>query len=67
MEGCSLDRFRKTVNIRNVYDNGGGYVHEYNETVREYHLHLSDLNLQNAATTTAHLYTSLTRMFEKKK
>ena len=24
MEGCCLDRFRKTVNVSNYYDNGGG-------------------------------------------
>ena len=34
--------------------------------VREFHLHLSYSKLQNAATTTAHLYTLLSRMFEKK-
>ena len=66
MEGCCLDRFRKTVNVSNFYDNGGGYVHQYNDTVREFHLHLSDSNLQNAATTTDHLYTLLARMFKKK-
>ena len=42
MEGCCLDRFIKTVNVRNVYDNGGGYVNQSNDTVREFHLHLSD-------------------------
>ena len=57
MEVCRLDRFRKTANMSNFYDNGGGYVHQYNETVREFHLHLSDSKLQNAVTTTAHLYT----------
>ena len=67
MEFCCLDYFRKTVNVRNVYDNGGGYVHQSNDTVREFHLHLSDPKLQNAATTTAHLYTLLARMFEKKR
>ena len=48
------------------YDNYGGYVHQSNDTVREFHLNLSDSKLQNAATTTAHLYTLLARMFEKK-
>ena len=42
MEGWCLDRLRQTVNVRNFYDNGGGYVHQYNDTVREFHLHLSD-------------------------
>ena len=35
--------------------------------VWEIYLHLSDSNLQNDATTTAHLYTLLASMFEKKK
>ena len=67
MEGCCLDCFRKTLNVRNFYDNSGGYVHQYNETVREFHLHLSDSKLQNTATTTAHLYKLLARMLEGKK
>ena len=66
MEGYCLDCFRKTVNVRNVYDNCGGDVNQYNDTVQEFHLHLSDLNLQNAATTTAHIYTLLASLFEKK-
>ena len=41
-------------------------AHQSNETIREFHLHLSDSNLQNAATTTAHLYTLLAKVFEKK-
>ena len=41
MEGWCLDRFRKIVNVGNFYDNGGGYVHQYNDKVREFHLHLS--------------------------
>ena len=65
MEGCCLDCFIKTVNVSNLYDNYGGYVHQYNYTVQEFHLHLSDSNLQNADTTTAHLYKLLARMFEK--
>ena len=56
MEGCCLDLFKKIVNVRNFYDNGGGYVHQYIDTVWEFNLHLSDSNLQNAATTTANLY-----------
>ena len=64
-EGCCLDSFRKTVNIRNFYDNGGGYVNQSNDTVWEFHLYLSDSKLQNAATTKEHLYTLLARMFEK--
>ena len=67
MEDCCLDGFIKTVNISNFYDNGGGYVNQSNDTVRDFHLHLSDSKLQNAATTKAHLYTLLARMFEKKK
>ena len=66
-EGRCLYCFIKTVNISNFYDNSGGYVHQPNETVQEFHLHLSDSNPQNAATTTAHLYTLWSRMFEKKK
>ena len=66
-EGCCLDCFRKKVNVSNFYGNGGGYVHQYNETVRKFHLHLSDAKLKNTATTTAHLYTLLARMFEKNK
>ena len=66
MEGWCLDRFIKTVNVRNVYDSGGGHVSQSNDTVREFHLNLSDSKLQNSATTTAHLYRLLTRMFEKK-
>ena len=66
MEGCRLDRFIKRVNLSSFYENGGGYVHQPNETVREFFLHLSDSKLQNAATTTAHLYTLLARIFERK-
>ena len=66
MEACCLDRLRKTFNVRNLYDNGGGYVHQSNDTVQEFNLNLSDSNQQNYATTTAHLYTLLARMFEKK-
>ena len=67
MEGCCLDRFIKQVNVSSFYDNGGGDIHQYNDTLREFHLHLSDSKLQNTATTTAHLYTLLARMFEKNK
>ena len=56
-----------TFNVSNFYDYGGGYVHQSNDKVQEFHLHLSDSNLQNATTNTAHLYTLLSRMFEKKK
>ena len=66
MEGCCLDCFIKQVNVISFYDNGGGDVHQYNETIREFYLHLSDSKLQNAATTTAHLYTLLAKSFEKK-
>ena len=53
MEGCCLDRFIKQVNESSFYDNGGGDVQQYNDTEREFYLHLSDSNLQNAATTTS--------------
>ena len=43
MDGCCLDRFIKTVNVSS--DNGDGYVHQPNETVWEFHLHLSDSKL----------------------
>ena len=66
MEGFCLDRFRKTVNISNFYENGGGYVHQSNDTVRDFHFNLSDSKLQNSATTKALIYTLLARMFEKK-
>ena len=48
------------------YDKGGGFVNQYNDAVREFHLHLSYSKLQNADTTTAHLYTLLARTFEGK-
>ena len=54
MEGCCLDCFIKQGNLSSFYDNGGGDDHQYNDTIREFHLHLSDSKLQNAATTTAH-------------
>ena len=67
MEGCCLYRFIKQVNVSIFYDNGGGDVHQYNDMVREFYLHLSDSKLQNDATITAHLYTLLARVFEKTK
>ena len=66
MEGCCLDCFRKTVNVSIFNDNGGGYFHHYNDTVREFHLHLFSSKLKNSATTKAHIYTLLARMIEKK-
>ena len=66
MEGCCLDRFIKQVNVSRFYDNGGGGVHQSNDTVWEFYLHLSDSKLQNAATTIAHLHTLLAKGFEKK-
>ena len=66
MEGCCLDCFIKQVNVSSFYDNGGGYVHQSNDTVWDFYLHLSDSKLKNAATTTAHLYTLLEKVFEKK-
>ena len=67
MEGCFLDHFIKQVNVSSFYDNGGGDVHQSNDTIREFHLHLSDSKLKNAATTTAHIYTLLSNVFEKNK
>ena len=66
MEGLCSYRFRKKVNVRNFYVIGGGYFHQYNETVQEFHLRLSDSKPKNYAMTTARLYTSLDRMFDKK-
>ena len=66
MECCCLDRFIKPVNVRSFYDNGGGGVHQSNDTVRKFYLHLSDSKLQNSATTKAHLHTLLAKFFEKK-
>ena len=57
MEGCYLDRFIKQGNVSIFYENGGGDVHQSNDKIREFHLHLSDSELQNAGTTTDHLYT----------
>ena len=37
MEGCCLYRFIKQVNVSSFYDNGGGYVHQSNDTIREFH------------------------------
>ena len=56
MEGCCLDRFIKQGNVSSFYDNGGGDVHQSNDKIGEFRLHLSDSKLQNAATTTAHLH-----------
>ena len=49
------------------YYNGGGYVHQSNNTVREFNLHLFYSKLQNSARTTARLHKLLDRMFEKNK
>ena len=46
MEGCCLDRFINQGNVSSFYDNGGGDVHQSNDTVREFHLHLSDSKLK---------------------
>ena len=67
MEGCCLDRFIKEGNVSSFYDNCGGDVHQYNDTIWEFHLHFSDLKLQDAATTTAHLHTLLVKKIEKNK
>ena len=47
-EGCCLYCFIKQGNVSSFYDNGGGDVHQYNDTIQEFHLHLSDSKLQNA-------------------
>ena len=65
MEGCCLDLFIKQVNVSIFYDNGGGDVHQSNDTIREFHLHFSDSKLKNAGTTTAHLYTLLEKVLGK--
>ena len=66
MEGCCFDHFIKQGSVSSFYNNGGGDFYQYNDTIREFHLHLSDSKLQNAATTSAHLYTLLAKVFEKK-
>ena len=66
MEGCCLDRFIKQGNVSSFYENGGGDIHQSNDTIQEFHLHLSNSKLQNSATTIAHLYTLLANVFEKK-
>ena len=65
MEGCYLDCIRKTVNVSYFNDNGGEYIHQSNETVQYFHLHLSDSKLENSGMTTANIYTLFARMFEK--
>ena len=67
MESCFLDRFIKPVNVSSFYDNGGGDVHQSNDTIREFYLHLSDSKLQNDATTIVHLHTLLEKQFEQNK
>ena len=57
----------KQGNVSSFYDNGGGDVHQSNDAIREFHLHLSDSKLQNVATNTAHLHTLLAKVFEKNK
>ena len=66
MDGCCLYRFIKQGNVSSFNDNGGGDVHQSNDTVREFYLHLSDSKLQNATTTTAHLHTLLAKVSRKK-
>ena len=66
MEGCCLYRLIKTVNVSSFNDNGGGYVHQSNDMVQQFNLYLSDSKLKNDAITTAHFYTLLARIFDKK-
>ena len=42
MEGCCLDLFIKQANTSRFYDNSGGDVHQSNDMIREFHLHLSN-------------------------
>ena len=56
MEVCCLDRFMKQGNVSIFYENGCGDVHQSNDKIREFQLHFSNSELQNAATTTAHLH-----------
>ena len=63
MEGCCLDCFIKKGRVSSFYDNGGGDVHQSNDTIREFHLHFFDSKLQNAATNTAHLHTLPEKVF----
>ena len=67
MEGCCLDCFIEQSNESSFNDNCGGDVHQSNDTIREFHLHLSDSNLQNVTNNTAHIYTLLAMFFEKNK
>ena len=67
MEGCCLGCFIKKGNVSSFYDNGGGDVQQYNDKIREFHLHLSNSKLQNAATTTAHIHTLLEKCLRKNK
>ena len=66
MEGWCLYHFIKTFNESNFYENGGGYVHQSNDMLREFNLYLSYSKLQNSATTTYHIYTLFAVMFEGK-
>ena len=63
-EGCCLYWFRKQSMWEFFNDNCGGYVHQYNDTVQEFYLNLSDSKLQNSATTKSHIYTLLARIFD---
>ena len=67
MEGRCLDFFIKQGNVSSFYDNSGGDVHQSNDIIREFHLYFSDSKLKNSATTRAHLYTLLAKVFNKNK
>ena len=67
MEELLFRSLQKKVNVSSFYDNGGGDVHQYNDKIREFYLHLSYSKLQNAATTTAHLHTLLEKVLRKNK
>ena len=66
MEGFMFGSIHKNSQCKQFDYNCGGYFHQSNDMVRKFHLNLSDSKLQNAATTTAHIYKLLVRMFEKK-
>jgi hypothetical protein len=64
LEGCCLDHFVDTENVRNYMTHGGEYVSSPDDTNRVFHLHLSDSLFQNAATTTCHFTSMLELLFK---
>ena len=47
---------QKNSQCKQFKDNVGGDVHQSNDTVREFHLHLSDSNLQNVTLITVYIH-----------